>query len=499
MDTTPDLITNLTFEEIAPGQSASLTRTLTIRDIELFATVSGDMNPAHVDPEFARSDLFHKVIAHGMWGASLISTVLGTQLPGPGTIYLDQSLRFLGPIGLGDTVTVTVTAREKDEKHHRITFDCRCVDQSGKVVIDGVALVIAPTEKVSRPRVVLPTVTLRQPGAKFRAIIRQAEALPPLPTAVVHPVDANALGGAVAAAQAGLIAPVLVGPAARIRAAAEEAGLDIAPYRLVATEHSAEAAATAARLAHEGEVQALMKGSLHTDEFLHPVMAAENNLRTAARLSHVFLMDMPSYDRLLFISDGAINIAPDLSAKRDIVQNAIDMAHALGIAEPRVAILSAVEVVNPRIPSTLDAAALCKMAERGQICGGIVDGPLAFDNAVSPAAASTKHIVSPVAGAADILIAPDLDAGNMIAKQLEYLAGAAAAGVVLGARVPIILTSRADDAQSRLASCAVAALIRAHKAAGGAIAGAAAATVGTTGKGTGVDGAGMDGAGAGQP
>jgi phosphate acetyltransferase len=454
-----DFIQNQVFDDISIGQSASLTRTLTLRDIELFAAVSGNINPAHVDSDFAKSDIFHKVIAHGMWGASLISTVLGTELPGPGTIYLDQSLRFRKPIGLGDVVTVCVTAREKDSERSRITFACRCVNQAGDVVIDGEAVVIAPTEKFRRPRMVLPTVTLEDRGAKFRTMIAQAESLPPLLTAVVHPVDGNAIGGAVEAAQAGLIIPVLVGPEARIRAAAKEAGLDISSYRLVATEHSEAAAQMAAQMAHKGEVHALMKGSLHTDEFLHPVLDANNFLRTAFRLSHVFLMDVPSYDRALFITDGAVNISPDLEAKKDIVQNAINMAHALGIALPRVAILSAVEVVNPRIPSSIDAAALCKMAQRGQITGGVVDGPLAFDNAVSPAAAKTKHIVSEVAGLADILVAPDLDAGNMIAKQLEYLADADAAGIVLGARVPIILTSRADNAKSHLASCAVAALI----------------------------------------
>ncbi|TAL88632.1 MAG: bifunctional enoyl-CoA hydratase/phosphate acetyltransferase [Candidimonas sp.] len=455
-----DFIENCVFDDIAVGQSASLTWTLTKRDIDLFAIFSGNMNLANVDPDFAESDIFHKVIAHDMWGASLISTVLGTELPGPGTIYLDQSLRFLRPIGLGDVVTVSVMAREKEVERHQITFDCRCVNQVGDVVIDGVAVVIAPIEKSRWSRIMLPTVTPQDHGARFRAMIARAEKLPPLLTAVVHPVDGNAIGGAVEAAQAGLITPVLVGPEARIRAAAKEAGLDISPYRLVAAEHSEAAAQVAAQMAHKGEVHALMKGSLHTDEFLHPVMDPANFLRTTFRLSHVFLMDLSSYDRVLFITDGAININPDLEVKKDIVQNVINMAHALGIAAPRVAILSAVEEVNPRISSTVDAAALCKMAERGQITGGVVDGPLAFDNAVSLAAAKSKHILSGVAGQADILVAPDLEAGNMIAKQLEYLAGADAAGIVLGARVPIILTSRADSPQSRLVSCAIAALIK---------------------------------------
>lgn len=463
MNPSTGCIENRTFDEIKVGDSAGLTRKLTRRDIELFAVMSGDVNPAHVDPEFAKSDMFHKVIAHGMWGGALISTVLGTELPGPGTIYLDQNLRFLGAIGLGDTVTVTVTAREKDETHHRISFDCKCANQDGKIVIDGTALVIAPTEKIKRPRITLPEVRIEEHGAKFRHMIALAEALAPIVTAVVHPVDANSLGGAVAAAQANLIAPVLIGPEHKIRAAAKEAGLDLSPYRLVPTEHSDAAAAKAVAMVRKGEVRALMKGSLHTDEFMHPIMRSENGLRTERRLSHVFLLDVPSYDRPLFVTDGAININPDLEDKRDIVQNAIDMAHALGIAAPKVAILSAVEVVTPKIPSTVEAAAICKMANRKQIAGGIVDGPLAFDNAISEDAARAKGIDSPVAGHADILVVPDVEAGNMLAKQLEYLADADAAGVVVGARVPIILTSRADSVQSRLASSAVAALIEQRK------------------------------------
>ncbi len=462
-----DLIQNRIFDEIRVGDTASLTRKLTHRYIELFAVMSGDINPAHVDPEFAKSDMFHEVIAHGMWGGALISTVLGTELPGPGTIYLDQSLRFLGPIGLGDTVTVSVTAREKDAGHHRITFDCKCVNQHGEIMIDGTALVIAPLKKIKRPKVTLPEVRIEQRGEKFRSMIARAETLDPIPTAVVYPVDANSLGGAVAAAQAHLIAPVLIGPETEIKAVAEALGLDISPYPLVAAATSGAAAATAVKMAREGSVHALMKGSLHTDEFLHPVILRQNNLLTERRLSHVFMLDVPTYDRPLFISDGAINITPDLEAKRDIVQNAIDMAHALGLALPKVAILSAVEVVSLKIPSTIDAAALCKMADRRQITGAVIDGPLAFDNAVSQQAARTKKIESPVAGRADILIAPDLDAGNMLAKQLEYLADADAAGVVLGSRVPIILTSRADSVQSRLASCAVAALIKQFELEGG--------------------------------
>ena len=320
-----DYIENRTFDEIRVGDSAGLTRKLTRRDIDLFAVMSGDVNPAHVDPEFAKSDMFHKVIAHGMWGGALISTVLGTELPGPGTIYLDQSLRFLGPILLGDTVTVTVTARDMDEERHHITFDCKCANQNGKIVIDGTALVIAPTEKIKRPRVTLPEFKKEEHGAKFRHMIAKAEASEPIVTAVVHPVDANSLGGAIAAAQANLIIPVLIGPEHKIRAVAEKASLDLSPYRLVPTPHSDAAAAKAVAMAQKGEVRALMKGSLHTDEFMLPIVHSNSGLRTERRMSHVFLLDVPTYDRPLFVTDSAINIAPNLEDKRDIVQNAIDM------------------------------------------------------------------------------------------------------------------------------------------------------------------------------
>jgi phosphate butyryltransferase len=258
------------------------------------------------------------------------------------------------------------------------------------------------------------------------------------------------------AARAGLIVPILVGPRRKILKAAEAGGLDVSPFRIVDTPHSDAAAAEAVALIARGEAALLMKGSLHTDELLHAVLAEGGGLRTERGLSHVYLMDVPAYPRPILLTDAAVNIAPDLERKRDIVQNAIDLAHVMGLERPRVAILSAVETVNPRMRSTLDAAALCKMADRGQITGALVDGPLAFDNAVSPAAAATKGIVSEVAGLADILVAPDLESGNMLAKQLTFMAGADAAGVVLGARVPIILTSRADAERTRMASCAVA-------------------------------------------
>lgn len=293
-------------------------------------------------------------------------------------------------------------------------------------------------------------------SAIFEAMVAEAAATAPLPCAVVHPCDRDSLQGAVAAAEAGLIRPVLVGPPAKIRAAATTAGIDISAFDLVATEHSHEAAERAVALARSGAVGALMKGSLHTDELMAAVVAKDVGLRTARRTSHVFVMDVPAYERLLFITDAAINIYPTLAEKADILQNAIDVARALGVIRPKVAILSAVETVNPKLPTTIDAAALCKMADRGQITGALVDGPLAFDNAISPEAAQAKGIASPVAGQADILLVPDLEAGNMLAKQLSYFAGARSAGIVMGARVPIMLTSRADHAATRLASAAVA-------------------------------------------
>lgn len=299
-------------------------------------------------------------------------------------------------------------------------------------------------------------------GTQLQRLMLMAETRPPLRTAVVHPVDALSLIGAVEAGRRGLIEPILIGPMARVRAAAEAAGIDLSGLKLIDVEHSHQAAATACDLAAKGEAAAIMKGALHTDELLEAVVTRESGLRTDRRMSHVFVLDVPSYPRPLLVSDAALNIAPDLAAKRDIVQNAIDCAHAMDIPEPKVAILAAVETVNPNMVSTLDAAALCKMADRGQIVGGKLEGPLAFDNAISLEAAKAKGIRSDVAGRADILIVPDIESGNMLAKQLFYLSDAQSAGIVMGARIPIILTSRSDPEASRLASCALAILVSQH-------------------------------------
>lgn len=291
----------------------------------------------------------------------------------------------------------------------------------------------------------------------YAKLIAYSKGVPQVETAVVHPCDKESLTGPVKAFQMGIIEPILIGPEAKIQAVADLHELDLTGIRIVNVKHSHDAAEMAVSMVRTGDAKVLMKGSLHTDELMGAVVSRASGLRTSRRITHVFVIQVPTYPRPLLITDAAVNIAPDLMTKADIIQNAIDLAHMLGNTNPKVAILSAVETINPKIQSTLDAAALCKMADRKQITGGVLDGPLAFDNAVSTVAARTKGIISDVAGMADILVAPDLESGNMIAKQLEYLANAVTAGVVLGASVPIILTSRADSAETRVASCAIAA------------------------------------------
>jgi phosphate acetyltransferase len=450
-------MTNVTFDEIQAGASASLTRTLSRTDIEVLALVSGDVDPFHVAGEKAavRPDASTTEAA----GAeALIAAALGTQLPGPGMKILRESLQFRGRIAVGDTLTATVTAREKRAEGAEVAFTCRCVNQTGEELVTGTVTVAAPTRRVAYDEVAPPELALRR-GDAFARLFKACEGLPAAPCAIVHPCDRDSLLGPIEAARRGLITPVLVGPEEKIRAVARAEGVELGPYRLVSVPHSHLAAETAVQLARNGEVEALMKGSLHTDELMGAVVPSAAGMRTARRISHVFVMDVPSYAHLLLITDAAINIHPTLEAKVDIAQNAIDLAHVLGIEQPKVAVLSAVETVTSKIESTIEAAALRVMAERGQITGGVVDGPLAFDNAISAEAARTKKIRSPVAGQADILLVPDLEAGNMLAKQLSYLAGAEGAGIVLGARVPIVLTSRSDSVRSRLASTAVMALV----------------------------------------
>ncbi len=466
-----EMMENRTWDEIKIGDKATLSRTCRVEDVELFGVATGDLNPTHFSADDTQQLLHHrKVLAHSMWGGALVSAILGNDLPGPGTVYKAQNLEFLHPVEVGDTVSLTITVVEKTSPNE-VVFDCLGQNQTGETVFTGQARVAAPTVKSVHPRVELHEVSLRRPHKVFEDIIDRCGSLTPISVAVCHPCDQVSLEGPVEAFKRGLINPILVGPEAKIRSVAQEFGLDLTGIRIIDTPHSHESAEKSVSLCRSGEAEALMKGSLHTDEMMHEVARRDTGLRTGRRISHVFVMDVPTYPKMLVISDAAINIYPTLEDKVDITQNAIDLSHCLGVAKPKVAILSAVETVYPKINSTIEAAALCKMSDRGQITGAELDGPLAFDNAISPEAAKIKKISSPVAGQADILIVPDLEAGNMLAKQLSYLADADAAGIVLGARVPIILTSRADSAKARLASCAVAVMFaHARRSAGVSVA-----------------------------
>lgn len=452
------LLENKTFDEISVGDTAKITRKLTRRDIELFAVVSGDINPAHLDDAYADASMFHGVIAHGMLSGAMFSAVLGTKLPGPGTIYLEQGIKFLKPVRPDDTIEVGLTVTAKDPEKGTLTLNCIGVNQKGKEVVIGIATVLAPKEKIIYRSTDVPEASLIHHD-RMQKMIEKAEALEPLRTAVVHPCDANSLGGAMEAMEAHLIVPVLVGPESKIKATADANGISLEGAEIVDVKHSHAAAIEAVRLARTGNVGALMKGSLHTDELMSAVVHRTDGLRTESRMSHVFVMDVPTYKFPLLISDAALNISPNLLEKKFITQNTIYMAHALGIEDPKVAVLAAAETVMLDMQATIDAAVIAKMADRGQIVGATVDGPLAFDNAISAEAARIKKIDSPVAGQADVLIVPNIEAGNIMSKQLAYLGAAEAAGLVLGARVPIILTSRADSPHARLASAAMAVMM----------------------------------------
>jgi phosphate acetyltransferase/phosphate butyryltransferase len=453
---------NRAFNDIVIGESASLQRTLTAEDIQLFALVSGDVNPLYVDPEFAATTHFNTVFAHGMWGGALISALIGTRLPGPGSVSLGQTLKFLAPVHIGDTLTVSVIVTARDQARQLLTLGCSASNQKGVVVLEGESLVHAPSEQVDVHRVSLPGIELRHSADTLNRLLDACQLLEPIRVAVVHPCDEVSFEAALDARDAGLIEPILIGPRSKLEALAAKGNHDLAGLLIEDVPHSHAAAVRGAELARDGKVEALMKGSLHTDELMSAVVPSAAQLRTKRRITHCFVMQTPFYPRPFIITDAAINIVPTLVDKVDILRNAIDLAHILGVSNPHVAILAAVETVNPNMPATLDAAALCKMADRGQITGAVLDGPLAFDNAISLAAARIKGIDSPVSGKADILLVPDLESGNMLAKQLEYLGGASSAGIVLGARVPIVLTSRADSREARIASCAIAALVAHH-------------------------------------
>ena len=441
-------IDNYTFDEVNLGQTASFERTLTRENMAMFSAMSGD----HVLTDIKGSETG---VGHHMWIGSLLSNLLSNNMPGPGTTYLSQKLGFLTPIHLGDTVRVTVTVEVKGSDGCTIELNCIAVNQRQEMILSGTAIVLAPKEKMRIVASESSDVQIMK-NDSFNQLFQFASELQAVPTAVVHPCSVSALQGALEAAEEKLIVPILIGPKSRILQLAQEHNLPIGDTQIIDVEHSHAAAAKAVELVRLGEVGLLMKGSLHTDELMGAVVSSRLGIRTERRLSHVFVMDVPSYPKLLLITDAAINIAPDLDEKRDICQNAIELAHTLGVDQPKVAILSAVEVVEKKIPSTIEAAALCKMADRGQITGGVLDGPLAMDNAINLDAAKIKGIKSEVAGNADILLAPDMESGNMLAKQLIFLSSAEAGGIVLGARVPIILTSRADSVRSRKASCAIA-------------------------------------------
>lgn len=456
-------LVNRTYDELSVGDAAEIRRLVTPDDLYVFAASSGNYNPMHLPDGDADGDGKPERVAPGMFVASLISGVLGTQLPGAGTLYRRQVLDFHDRAHAGEELVCRVEVREKlADGAVRLSTEVRR-GADGLLLLSGEAEVLAPRVKFDRDDVEVPGLIVQR-HRHFEALLDRARPLPALPTAVVCPDEANALGGALLAARESIITPILIGHAAAIHAAAAEMAADISGFELIDVPGGdAAAAAMACALVHEGRAAAVMKGHLHTDDLLKPMLDKALGLRAGRRFTHVFVMDVPGQPEPVMVTDAAINIAPDLLTKVDIVQNAIDLALSLGM-EPRVGVLSAVETVNPAIQSSIDAALLSKMADRGQIRGGLVEGPLAMDNAVDIGAARTKGLKGGVAGRANILVVPGLDAGNMLAKQLAFISHAEGAGLVLGARVPVILNSRSDSAMSRLASCAVAAL---HHFAGG--------------------------------
>jgi phosphate butyryltransferase len=451
-------IENRPLGELRVGDRAETTRLVTGDDLYVFASASGNHNPMHLPNQDHDGDgRPDQPVAPGMFVASLISSVLGMKLPGPGTLYRAQSLVFHDRALAGDelAVEVEVTAIDADGTVTLRTDVRRKGD--GAAIVTGEARVAAPATKRVFDAFDMPGLVVQR-HRHFDTILELARPLPALVTAVVAPEEPNSLGGALKAAAESIITPILIGDPAKIATAAREIGADLGGFEVLVQPDHAAAARMACDLVNAGRAGAVMKGHLHTDDLLRPMLDKATGLRDGRRFTHVFVMDVPGVDHPILVTDAAINIAPDLATKVDIVQNAIDLALSIGIDVPRVGVLSAVETVNPAIPSSVDAALLSKMADRGQITGGLVDGPLAMDNAVDLAAARTKGIKGDVAGRANVLVVPGLDAGNMLAKQLAYLSHAEGAGLVLGAKVPVILNSRSDSAMSRLASCAVAAL-----------------------------------------
>lgn len=450
---------NRTFAELQPGDTAELRRLITLDDLYVFAAASGNYNPMNLP----RTDGAGRPenMAPGMLLASQISAVLGMLLPGAGTLYRRQVLHFHERAQAGDELLCRVKVIEKlDDGLVRLETEITR-PSDGALMVSGEASVVAPKEKLDRDGIEVPGLVVQR-HRHFEALLERAKPLPAVPVAVVCPHDENSLGGALLAAKEGIIVPILIGRMEQIRKVAAKLSADLSGIEIIEVAGDAAAAAAACKLIRDGRASTVMKGHLHTDELLHPMLDKVNGLRVGRRFTHVFVMDVPGRPEPVMVTDAAINIAPDLITKVDIVQNAIDLALALGM-EPRVGVLSAVEMVNPAIQSSIDAALLSKMADRGQITGGLVEGPLAMDNAVDIGAARTKGLKGGVAGHANILVVPGIDAGNMLAKQLSFISHAEGAGLLLGARVPVILNSRSDSPMSRLASCAVAALHYAYK------------------------------------
>jgi phosphate acetyltransferase len=451
-------IESKTYEEISVGDTASTEHVLTPDDAMAFASISG-FHAMLNSAELVQRAGGIPPTGPNMWCASLISGLFSMKIPGPGCTLTKVSLSFQNRIHVGDRIFVNVRVAAKEDATRKIIFDCEAKNATGAPIFSGKADLLAPAEKLRWSTLPTPQLIVNNPYRHYLGLIQRANAKPLVKTAIVWPCDEVSLGGACQAFKDNLIAPVLVGSEKIIRELAERMHLDLGAIPIVNVEQSRSAAYRAVELARNSEVQMLMKGSLHTDEIMGAVVSREGGMRIGRRISHVFALDVPSYHKPLFVTDAAVNIQPDFETKIDILQNAIDMMLALEIDTPKVAILSAVESVNPAIPSTLDAAALCKMVDRGQITGAIVDGPLAFDNAISSEAARIKKIKSKVSGDADLLMVPNLEAGNILFKELQYLAGALAAGVVVGARVPVVLTSRADGELARMASCALGVLL----------------------------------------
>jgi phosphate acetyltransferase len=432
-------IINKTFDEIAPGATASVQRTLQAGDVRAWTTAFGEVGMLTAPGE--------SQAAAGIVTA-MLTALVGSALPGPGSSVRATSLQIKGALPTAVAMTVQLVVREKRLDQGIVVLDGRCTDPAGQVVATAILDVLAPTTRQQR----------QVAEHRLEGLIERCKDLKPMLTGVVHPCSADALTGAVESAEAGLIMPVLFGPEAEIRKIAEQARVDLGKCRIVTTDGPEDSALKAAVAAGAGEVAALMKGSLHTDQLLHAVMQKDAKLLTGRTISHCAMMSVPTYARRFVITDVALNIAPDTDQKRDICQNAIGFARALGIDVPKVAVLAAVEMVKTKMQATLDGAILAKMAERGQIVGGVVDGPLDLDAAVDAEAARIKHISSPIAGLADVLIVPNIEAGNMVYKNLAFMADAQIAGLVVGARVPVILTSRADTAAARRFSAAASVL-----------------------------------------